>query len=261
MNDSTREKWAKSLTAESTDLLPYLPYLLQDLWGLGGDPQEIEELVRKYVTEPRSKKFLDLACGKGEISISVARIFGSQVVGIDLTEEFIQVAREKAKEYGVEDLCHFYKEDVNVAVQKENGYDGVIFSASGDILGSPKEMLRKLSSVIKSNGFIFLDESFLKEEANQEILYQNYEYLRGSEWEALFHDLGLKKLEQSHAKEEEVGAIGQQQVEQITMRAKELADKHPAKKDLFESYIQSQKNECFDIENTLENVIWVLQKE
>jgi len=30
-----KEKLAKSLTAETTELIPYLPYLLQDLWELG----------------------------------------------------------------------------------------------------------------------------------------------------------------------------------------------------------------------------------
>ena len=29
------EKLARSLTADSTQLIPYLPYLLQDLWELG----------------------------------------------------------------------------------------------------------------------------------------------------------------------------------------------------------------------------------
>lgn len=30
-----RRKLAASLTAETTDLLPFLPYLLQDFWELG----------------------------------------------------------------------------------------------------------------------------------------------------------------------------------------------------------------------------------
>ena len=31
---STEKKLAQSLTAESVELIPYLPYLLQDLWEL-----------------------------------------------------------------------------------------------------------------------------------------------------------------------------------------------------------------------------------
>jgi hypothetical protein len=36
---TVEEKLAKSLTAESTELIPYLPYLLQDLWELRLIPQ------------------------------------------------------------------------------------------------------------------------------------------------------------------------------------------------------------------------------
>lgn len=35
LKQSTEEKLAASLTAETTELLPYLPYLLQDLWTYG----------------------------------------------------------------------------------------------------------------------------------------------------------------------------------------------------------------------------------
>lgn len=40
---NVEEKLAKSLTAESTELIPYLPYLLQDLWELGSSPKDIIE--------------------------------------------------------------------------------------------------------------------------------------------------------------------------------------------------------------------------
>ena len=35
MTKETEEKLARSLSAETTELLPFLPYLLQDLWALG----------------------------------------------------------------------------------------------------------------------------------------------------------------------------------------------------------------------------------
>ena len=39
------EKLAKSLTAESVELIPYLPYLLQDLWELGSSPKDMIHLI------------------------------------------------------------------------------------------------------------------------------------------------------------------------------------------------------------------------
>ena len=52
MTDDTQQVLADSLTAEDTALIPHLPYLLQDLWDLGSDPQEIIELLRRHGMAP-----------------------------------------------------------------------------------------------------------------------------------------------------------------------------------------------------------------
>ena len=59
------EKLAKSLTAESVELIPYLPYLLQDLWELGSSPKDMVHLISKNIITSEKTKVLDLACGKG----------------------------------------------------------------------------------------------------------------------------------------------------------------------------------------------------
>ncbi|OPZ94067.1 MAG: hypothetical protein BWY74_00853 [Firmicutes bacterium ADurb.Bin419] len=58
------EKLAKSLTAESTELIPYLPYLLQDLWELGSSPKDIIDMTQKHIQISKEMKVLDLTCGK-----------------------------------------------------------------------------------------------------------------------------------------------------------------------------------------------------
>ena len=59
------EKLAKSSTAESVELIPYLPYLLQDLWELGSSPKDMVHLISKNIIISEKTKVLDLACGKG----------------------------------------------------------------------------------------------------------------------------------------------------------------------------------------------------
>ena len=62
---SVEEKLARSLTAESVELIQFLPYLLQDLWDLGSSPQDMLDLVRQHVSWTGQLEVLDLACGKG----------------------------------------------------------------------------------------------------------------------------------------------------------------------------------------------------
>ncbi|MEW5953106.1 MAG: hypothetical protein AB1815_05035 [Bacillota bacterium] len=72
---NVEEKLAKSLTAESTRLIPFLPYLLQDLWELGSSPKDIIDMASKHINIYISNKtkVLDLACGKGAVSIRLSK--------------------------------------------------------------------------------------------------------------------------------------------------------------------------------------------
>ena len=49
MTNDVEERLAASLTAETTELLPFLPYLLQDLWALGSSPKDIAMLIKKHI--------------------------------------------------------------------------------------------------------------------------------------------------------------------------------------------------------------------
>ena len=42
---TVEEKLAKSLTAETIELIPHLPYLLQDLWEMGSSPKEMLDMI------------------------------------------------------------------------------------------------------------------------------------------------------------------------------------------------------------------------
>ena len=81
INPATAEKSAASLTAETVELLPHLPCLLQDLRVLGTPPECVESLVRTRIPESGSRRFLDLGCGKGAVAVRLAQAFGAEAVG------------------------------------------------------------------------------------------------------------------------------------------------------------------------------------
>ena len=252
------EKLACSLTAETTELLPFLPYLLQDLWELGSSPGDMIALIKKHMAISKDTKVLDLACGKGAVSINIAKEFGINVCGFDLLPEFVEYAAQKAREFNVHTLCHFAVGDVNEVVNTQKDYDCVIFGAAGNILGEPQETLAKLGKTVKPGGFIIIDEAYLPDDANGEgIKYQNYEYFHHSQWLRLFADSGLTLAEEMQNLEDyDFDADNKA----IAARAQELIAKHPDKKAIFEGYVQSQLNECDDLENSLVAVTWMLRK-
>jgi len=252
------EKLACSLTAETTELLPYLPYLLQDLWELGSNPKDMVGLMKKHMPMSKDTKVLDLACGKGAVSIHVAKELCAQVYGFDLLPDFVEYATQKAVEMGVDGLCHFAIGDVNEVVKTQKDYDCAIFGAAGNILGSPAKTLTKLRETVKPGGFIIIDEGYLPDDASgDDVKYQNYEFLQRHQWLDLFAENGLILVEELQNIEDYDFEADNKA---IATRAAELSAMHPEKRAIFEGYVQSQQNEVDDLENTLIAVTWILRK-
>jgi len=77
--------------------------------------------ARKYFVEPHiprfaeferwnGKKVLEIGCGIGTDTINFARA-GARVTAVDLTEQSLQVARQRAKVFGLEDRIRFIQAD------------------------------------------------------------------------------------------------------------------------------------------------------
>jgi SAM-dependent methyltransferase len=261
ISKETEEKLARSLTYETTDVLPFLPYLLQDFWELGSEPDEIADLINKYVNISGDTRVLDLACGKGAVSVKIAQKLRVKVRGIDLIPEFIEYAGKMAKEFCVNDLCEFLNDDINEAVKTEKDYDCVIYGAVGaDVLGGPVATLNKLKAVVKPGGHIIIHEAFITEEGKREgVRYCKDVFITEQQWIALFKKAGLELAETSSG-DGSGNLDSSSAMEAITMRANELTERYPDKKAIFDGYIRSQQNEYDDIDDSLVGATWILRK-
>ena len=263
MIKETEERLAISLSAETAELLPFLPYLLQDFWELGSDPYAICGLIQKHVELSPETRVLDLACGKGAVSVNIAKQLQAKVKGIDILPDFVEYAAQKAREHNVSDLCEFIIGDVNEAVDSEKEYDVVVFGAAGIVLGNPAEMLRKLKTVTKSGGYILIDEGYLPDNIKQSDIKSNsYELLTEKQWAELFKEAELILFDTDFGENNNTPASEDSEtgMEFITARANELIAKHPDKREIFENYVRNQQNEYDDLENTLICVTWILRK-
>ena len=105
-----------------------------------------------------SERILDLACGFGRHSLSLARR-GFSVVGVDITKAFIDDAKKTAEEMSLD--VGFYQSDI-LDVTYENEFDVVLSLADGAIgyLKDDAENLKffdVVSRALKTGGKYFLD--------------------------------------------------------------------------------------------------------
>jgi len=122
MSDNPQQSVADSLEVEKK-LLPYMSYLLQDLWALGSSIDQILDLFSTLPLSPDTAKVLDLGCGKGAISVQIASKFGFDVIGVDAMPEFLQVARKKSSEYQVSALCTFIEQNIHTYAIDKHHFD------------------------------------------------------------------------------------------------------------------------------------------
>jgi len=249
---TVEEKLAASLTAESTELIPYLPYLLQDLWELGSSPRDMMDLISKHIPVSKSTKVLDLACGKGAVSVNIARELGCTVKGIDMIPDFIDFAVEKAREFSVEQRCEFVVGDITEAVKTEKDHDIVILGAVGDVLGNAEETISLLKNTVKKDGYLILDDAYGRDETKAQ-------YPTRDQWLTIFGKTGIRLIDEKLIEEEELESLNDEQQKLIVKRAGELKEAHPEKAHLFDSYVRSQQAECDELENEIMGVTLLLQ--
>ena len=249
---TVEEKLAKSLTAESIELIPYLPYLLQDLWELGSSPKDILNMITKHVHVSVETRILDLACGKGAVSVNLARELGCRVKGIDIIPEFIDFAINKAQEFGVEKLCEFKVGDINESVKTEKDYDIVIYGAVGDVLGNWEETITLLKNTVKNGGYIIIDDAYGNDNTSAK-------YPTREQWLKIFNSTGVRLIDEKIIEDDELASLNNKQQELIIKRANELKEKLPQKAHLFDSYIRSQQVECDELEKEISGVTMLLR--
>jgi len=257
MSNQLEDDLCSSLDA-NPNILPFIPYLVQDLWALGSSPEIVIELISKLNLPSDETKILDLGCGKGAVTITLAEEFGYKAVGIDATNEFLDIAKQKAGEKNVSHLCDFQLGDIREYVKKTNDFDIVIYASLGGLLGNYRETMKKLRNTIKCSGYILIDDGYLK--TVEKLERTGYEhYFPHKETVNQLTAWRDRIIEEIHA-DEESNEINKSYLQCITQRADELKKQYPEKADLFEWYVQNQKDECEVIDKYISAAIWLLKK-
>lgn len=239
-------------------LLPYMPFLLQDLWALGSSVDDIIAAISSLDLPAGKTHVLDLGCGKGAVSVQVASKFGYNVVGIDAMEPFLNIAREKAIEYRVADRCQFVNQDILDYVSSGRDFNMVILAALGGIFGSITDTVAALRTQIKSDGYILIDDGYLK---SMERLDRNgYEYCRN--YDETIRELsahGDRIIKEISTTEFSI-RINEEYQRTIEKRGQELIKGHPELEQDINEYIRLQAEECHIIDTLIEGMLWILQR-
>ena len=244
---------------EPPELLPYIPELLADIWALGSSPETVVDWLRSLKLPPETTRVLDTGCGKGAVSIPLAKELRFQILGIDFFEPFIFEAKEKAKELGVESLCSFEYADMHDVLKKASNFNIAIYTGVGGVLGSFDQCVFKLRQAINSDGYMVIDDGFRL--TSNEINFPGYDhYVSYEETIRQLTSHGDILLREKTFRSEDVKRKHQKEIELISRRAEALAKKHPELIDSIHNFLDREKQECELLERDVAWAMWLLQK-
>ncbi len=257
MKKAVKIKLLRSLTATDIRLLPYIPYLLQDIWSLGTPVNALIAILKRQIPSMADFKALDLGCGKGAAALEIARRTGAHVHMVDGIPAFIKCAREKAKKMHLSHLCTFAAEDINRTVNKAKDYDMVLLNEVGNVFGNAARTVRTLKKTVKPGGYIVISDAYLTNGSSDIRLAYDYETLDA--WLEAFKREDCIILEHYEESGETYREIDNEYNNQcILKRAEELKKRYPQKAGLFDAYVKSQADETADIEgDSVSGAIWL----
>ena len=245
-----------AMDGSDKELFPFLPYILQDLWEIGSDPNAIINLIRKHSNSYSKLKILDLGCGKGAVSVKVSEEFGCACYGIDAIPEFIDFARQKAKEYKVDHLCNFEVGDIREKIKQLSGYDIMILGAIGPVLGDYYTTLTTLSNCISTNGYLLIDDGYIDDSSSfsHPLIFKKSIILQQ------IQRAGMELVEDDIIKSENIKKSDDYIFNNLKKRCYELIGQNPDKQNLFLEYIKKQVFENDVLENKIIETTMVIKK-
>lgn len=123
----------------------------------------VDRLWRRHavgiVRRADPRRILDVAAGTGDLAIEMARrIPGAEVLGVDLSERMLAVARGKAGERGLERRVRFVEGDAEHLSVADNSMDAATVAFGVRNFGDLDAGLRELYRTIKPGGIVVILE-------------------------------------------------------------------------------------------------------
>lgn len=251
-NDALTDACLETVDA-TPELLNYLSALLSGLWDLGVDSDQMVEYVQKY-HRPSYRTLADLGCGKGPVCIKAAARLGYETWGVDGLAAFIAEARQKAREWSVDDKCNFVQGDLKQWLATAARYDVAVWGAVGNILGNLEATIRQLQKIIAPGGLLLIDDCVLPDDSD----LPTGKYHHFSEAKRLIAATGMTVLEGELQAAEEMRSENEHITAVIRSNAAQLKAQFPEHAHLFDKYVQAQEDESRALEQTT-GIVWVLR--
>lgn len=132
--------------------------------------------VMRIVRRAKAHKIMDVATGTGDLAIAMAkRVDRIQILGVDLSEEMLAVARAKVRKQGLEERIMLEKGDAeNLVMVADESVDAVTVAFGVRNFENMEQGLRELYRTIKHGGKLVVLEFSMPKNRLVRWIYRQY---------------------------------------------------------------------------------------
>jgi len=144
-------------------LMPYLAEMHLEMTILNPIlPETVRHLGRRLDLRP-GQRVLDLACGKGGVSLPLVRTYKVNLTGVDLMPDFIREAWSRAEYSGLYENCRFRLDDAaRFAAETKEQWDAVlVIGGLTSIWDSLETGLAAVKPLVRSGGHLVIGQPYL----------------------------------------------------------------------------------------------------
>lgn len=161
---------------------------------------KLTERTAEITGMKKGLKVLDVSSGRGTQSIFYAEKYDVNVVGLDISEEMIKTAKQRASKKGLLDKVEFILGDSQNLPFEDSTFDIVINECAVGIPDDSQKVLDEMIRVVKKGGKIAIHESTWRKPMteNKKIeLSERYGTtpLEFEEWITMLEKAGAKNIE------------------------------------------------------------------
>ncbi len=131
--------------------------LLNRLLTAGVD-QTWRRKVRRKAAKLRPKTILDIATGTGDLAIELAKIPGTEITGVDISEGMMKLGREKIKKKGLENRVVLEDGDAEALRFEADSFDTITAAFGVRNFENLSAGLLEMHRVLKPEGGVFILE-------------------------------------------------------------------------------------------------------
>jgi 2-polyprenyl-3-methyl-5-hydroxy-6-metoxy-1,4-benzoquinol methylase len=138
-----------------------------------------EERIRRLVAAAHlagNERVLDIATGPGYIAEAFAGT-AREVVGVDLTDAMLAIAKERTRERGVSNVS-FRAADAQDLPFENGTFDVVVCRLALHHLQKPLQVLREMARVCRAGGKVMVEDIYASEHPERAAFQDRWEILR-----------------------------------------------------------------------------------